>query len=83
MYNHFVDLTSAIGGSFVVLPAASAAGTGMELVFKDVSGNATISNQEIRAASGDRIDGATNMLLNINYQSKAIHSDGGTNWWIH
>ena len=67
------------------LPTATNAGAGRELIFKDVSGNASSGMTlviEIAAASGDTIDSATSLKITTAYGSAKLISNGTDKYHI-
>jgi hypothetical protein len=69
--SHYM-LISLNGTLTASLPTATNAGAGRELIFKDVSGNASSGMTlviEIAAASGDTIDSATSLKITTAYGS--------------
>tara|TARA_Y100000034_G_C6887587_1_gene407733 strand:- start:1109 stop:2356 length:1248 start_codon:yes stop_codon:yes gene_type:complete len=74
------------GARTVTLPLVATAGQGKILVIKDGAGNSAAGNITIipSAASSDTIDGnSTSTVLNSNYGSVSLVSDGGTKWFIY
>ena len=69
----------------VSLPEISTLGTSGNLkkyIIKDEGGNATANNITIDIGGSDTIDGASSQVINANYNSLSIYSDGGTAWFI-
>lgn len=67
------------------LPAAATAGAGRELIFKDVSGNASSGTTlviEISSGSGDTIDSATSLKIETAYGSAKLISNGSDKYHI-
>lgn len=68
------------GGDTVTLPSAVTAGRGKTFIVKDATGTATVNNITINTSSGN-IDGAATKVLNLNYGTVTVRSDG-TNYFI-
>jgi hypothetical protein len=75
--DYIVLANSSSAGFTITLPAAT---SGRKLVIKDSGGSAQTNNITISPASGT-IDGASTFVLNNNYQSVDLVSDG-INWWV-
>jgi hypothetical protein len=74
----YIVLANSSSAAFTItLPAAT---SGRKLVIKDSGGSAQTNNITISPASGT-IDGASTFVLNNNYQSVDLVSDG-INWWV-
>jgi len=77
-----ISLNSTLTAS---LPTAANAGSGRELIFKDVSGNASSGTTlviEISAGSGDTIDSATSLKITTAYGSAKLISNGTDKYHI-
>lgn len=72
--------TSGAAGFTVTLPTAVGI-TGRQYTVKDVGGNASIENITIDGNGTETIDGGTTVLLDANYESITVVSDGA-NWMI-
>ena len=82
--SHYM-LISLNGTLTASLPTATNAGAGRELIFKDVSGNASSGTTlviEIAAASGDTIDSATSLKITTAYGSAKLISNGTDKYHI-
>lgn len=76
------DMAAATaGGITLTLPAAATAGNGAVVYLKDKGGNAGSENITIEGNGSETIDGALTFVLNVNYQSITVVSDG-SNWMI-
>lgn len=74
----YIVLANSTSAAFTVtLPAAT---SGRKIIIKDSGGSAQTNNITVSPASGT-IDGAASFVINNNYQSIDLVSDG-TNWWI-
>ena len=73
---HLVDTSGGV--ATVTLPAAS---TDAFIVIKDKSGNANTNNITINTPGAETIDGAANLVVDSNFSSTILVSDG-TNWFI-
>lgn len=72
-------LANSTGGAFAVtLPLPT---SGRYLVIKDSGGMALANNITINPHAAETIDGAASLILNLNYQSATLVSDG-TNWFV-
>lgn len=82
--NHYMLIT--VNATLTAsLPAATTAGAGRELIFKDVSGNASSGNTlviEISSGSGDTIDSATSLKITTAYGSAKLISNGSDKYHI-
>jgi len=54
---------------------------GRTFIIKDESGTAGTNNITIDPEGGTLIDGALTYVMNANYESKTVYSDG-TNWFV-
>ena len=72
---------TASGVVSVTLPEISTLTSNVKLIFKD-NGNASGNIITINRSGSDMIDGSVSLVLNTNYESKTLVSDGGTNWLI-
>jgi hypothetical protein len=78
--DRFIDIT-ATGAFALSLPDPVASNnSGQIYTIKDVAGNAFTNNITITPASGT-IDGAASLVLNANYVSATLFSDG-TNYYV-
>ncbi len=75
-YAVLVDTTGGV--VIVTLPAPTA---GRYLIVKDSGGNALVNNITISPHAAETIDGAASVVMNLNYQSETLISDG-TNWFL-
>lgn len=74
----YIVLANSTSGAFTVtLPAAT---SGRKIIIKDSGGSAQTNNITLSPASGS-IDGASSFIINNNYQSVDLVSDG-TNWFV-
>jgi hypothetical protein len=74
---------SATGTGTVTLPSATAQlnPTRVRIHIKDSGGNASVNNITIQAQGGQTIDGQSTFVLNNNYQSVTLVTNG-TNWFV-
>lgn len=73
----YVILTT--GNAFTItLPVPT---SGRVLIIKDAAGNASTQNKTISQNATEKIDGANTYVLNLNYSSIMLVSDG-TNWFV-
>ena len=71
------------GARAVTLQAAADAGVGRILVIKDGDGNASSANITINRGASDTIDSATSVVINSNYGSVSLVSDGVSKWMVY
>ena len=77
-----VAVTSTAAARTITLPAASSIQPGNQiLVVKDESGAAATNNITITRAGADTIDGAATKVINANYGSVRLYSDGVSKWF--
>lgn len=67
----------------VNLPAASALQPGYRMYVVDTGGNAQINNITVRTAGSDTIFATDSILINLNYMSLGLYSDGVSKWFLH
>lgn len=67
------------GAATVNLPASF--NSGEYVILKDISGNALTNNITVQTPGAELIDGAATFVIDSNYGSAIIVSDG-TNWYI-
>lgn len=73
------DVVFAFGGAYpITLPTPS---KGRQVTVKDASGNSLNANKTILPTGSATIDGASSFVLNIDYASVTLTSDG-TNWYV-
>ena len=65
----------------VVLPLASVMGSGRRFMIKDATGNAATNNITIAVSGTDTIDGASSFVVDVNFASVSVLSDG-SNWFV-
>lgn len=75
--DYLIGVTSTAAARTITLPGASAAGT--VYIVKDESGGAGTNNITVQGATGN-IDGAATKVINTNYGSVSVFSDG-TNYF--
>lgn len=75
-----IGVTSTAAARTITLPSAAIAGVGHRYIIKDESGGALINNITVASTSGN-IDGSATFVINTNYGSITVYSDG-TNWFI-
>lgn len=76
-----VVIACSAGGITINLPAAATAGSGKTFTVKDLNGNAGTSNITLDADGTETIDGTTTKLINTNYGSVTLVTNG-TTWMI-
>ena len=77
--DRLVVVTALTAGRTLTLPTAASMKNRM-LLFKDESGAATTYDITIDGASSETIDGAANVVIDANYGTKRIYSNG-TAWF--
>jgi len=82
MQNGIVAVTDTTAVRTITLPAANAVREGFAFSIKDEYGTAGTNNITIARAGSDTIDGATSALINTNYGSRDLYSDGISKWFI-
>lgn len=81
--DYYLGKTSITGGGdTITLPSAVTVGAGKIYIIKDESGAAGTNNITIDGDGTETIDGTTTRVINTNYGSMNIISDG-TNWYIY
>tara|TARA_R110000796_G_scaffold167313_3_gene284195 strand:- start:344 stop:1897 length:1554 start_codon:yes stop_codon:yes gene_type:complete len=68
------------GAAAITLPTAQAV-SGRTITIKDGGGNASVNNITIDTEGSETIDGATTLIILVDYTSVTLYSDG-TNWFI-
>lgn len=66
----------------ITLPAASALSPGRIYIVKDSTGQSNTNNITVAAAGADTIDGSASQVLDSNYGSWTIVTDGVDSWYI-
>lgn len=80
-FNHKIDIGNAVAGAITFNLPAALIYTGRVFTFKKI--DATANTVTITPGAGDSIDGnPAGYVINVQYQSVTIVSDGTTNWWI-
>jgi hypothetical protein len=64
----------------IQLPLASSFPAGYDITFKDESGTATANAVTLTAQGGDTLE--TGMVINTNYQSMRVYTDGVSKWFL-
>jgi hypothetical protein len=64
----------------ITLPLANSVTAGRYYIIKDKTGSAATNNITILRAGSDTLDGATSFVINGNYASQSIMSDGVSSW---
>lgn len=75
----FVACTT--GGITVTLPVAATVGSGKVVYIKDRDGNANAANITIEGNGSETIDDSLNLVMNVDYQSVTLVTDG-SNWMV-
>jgi hypothetical protein len=66
----------------ITLPLANAVTAGRIYIIKDSSGQSNTNNITVSAAGSDTLDGESSQILNSNYGSWTLVTDGVSNWYI-
>ena len=81
--DHFLFVDSSSGHVTASLQAASQAGPGRELIFKDIAGFADVNNVVLRPSVGDNIEGVNNDLtIKVSSGSIMLTCDGVSNYYV-
>lgn len=75
-----ISLTALTAARIVTLPPAFSC-LGREIFVKDMAGTAGANNITVAAYAGELIDGAASVVINANYGSKRVYSNGVT-WQV-
>jgi hypothetical protein len=78
--NYLIGFTSLSTGRTVTLPAASTM-TNKTIIIKDESGSAGTYNISVEGAGSETIDGTETKVINTNFGSITIYSNG-SNWFV-
>lgn len=76
-----IGVTSTASARTITLPLAASIQPGQTIVVKDESGGAATNNITIVRSGGDTIDGATSKVLNANFGTVMLYSDGASKWF--
>lgn len=79
-YDQIILADSTSGAVTITLPTAIG-GTGQRYTVKDWKGKAATNNITIATTATQTIDGAATKVMNVNYQSYTVVSDGA-NWSV-
>jgi len=81
--DHYLFVDSSAGHVTASLQAASQAGSGRELIFKDIGGFADVNNIVLRPSGSDNIEGVNNDLtIKVSSGSIVLVCDGVSNYYI-
>ena len=72
---------SNVAARTITLPAANTMTPGQIVWIKDEAGTAATANVTINRAGADTIEGATSYVLNVNYSSIGLYSNGTATWF--
>ncbi|TSC92837.1 MAG: hypothetical protein CEN89_419, partial [Candidatus Berkelbacteria bacterium Licking1014_7] len=78
--DYYIGVTSTAAARIITLPAAATAAIGKVYIIKDESGGAATNNITIDGNAAETIDGAATKVINANYGSVQIITDG-SNWF--
>lgn len=76
-----VTYTTTGAVTSLTLPSAQTV-NGRTIIIKDAGGNAATNNITVDTEGAETIDGAATAVINGNYDSISIYSDG-SNWFIY
>ena len=77
-----IAVTDTSAARTITLPLANTVSAGWQITVKDESGLAGVNNITISRAGSDTIDGATSAIINSNYGSRTLYSNGVDKWFI-
>lgn len=77
VYSYLINRAGAVT---LNLPAVAGLTAGTRIEVKDISGNASTNNITIDANGSETIDGALTFVINTNYESVTLETDG-TAWY--
>jgi|SRR5882762_24736 len=78
-----IGVTSTAVTAHIVLPLAASAGSGRVYTIKDESGGALVNNISVNRSGADTIDGGVSAMINANFGSLSLYSDGVSKWFIY
>jgi hypothetical protein len=79
--DYFISMTNSAART-VSLVTADTAAEGQVIIIKDAAGTAGSANVTINRASSNTIDGATSYVINTNYGSVSLISNGTNAWFV-
>lgn len=82
IHDHMISVDTSGGAYTMTLPSAASVGDGFVLDFKDKSGDAEINPITLDGNGGDTIDGQLTMLIDWEYGSLRLISDGVSSWEV-
>lgn len=80
--DEFVGVDSSGGAITVNLPEISGLSAQKRVYITDEAGTAATNNITIATAGSDTVLGAASLVINQNYSSYSLYSDGGTKWVV-
>jgi hypothetical protein len=84
--DYYLGVDSSINAIGLVLPYASAAGSGKTYIIKDEGGAAGSTINRITVSvdgpSGDTIDGQASVVISSAHGAFSLYSDGSSNWYV-
>jgi len=76
-------IAATASGITLTLPVASTAGEGKQIIVKDKNGNAGTGDITVASGTaGDDIDGGPTFVLDQNFMSVSVISDGTSRWMV-
>jgi hypothetical protein len=80
-----IEIDSSTLAITLTLPEISAIDTANDYkiyIITDTGGNSTTNNITINRSGSDTINGETSMVLNVNYSSVTLKSNGTNKWYL-
>jgi hypothetical protein len=79
--DYLIAVTDTTAARTITLPSAASTPAGQMFVVSDESGGAATNNITVTRAGTDTIEGVTTKVINTNYGSIRLYSDGSTKWF--
>lgn len=79
--DYIVGVNTTNGAVNINLPSASEAGAGFTFIVKDEGGQTAVANVIVQAPVTQYIDGADCLVVNTNYSSYQLYTNG-INWFV-
>lgn len=77
----YIGITSTAAARTITLPTANLLAPGRTFTVKDESGAAATNNITVQRAGTDTIEGANTKVINTNYGSVRLYTDGVSKWF--
>jgi hypothetical protein len=78
-----LSVSSTNNAVTLTLPASTTTNSGFQLIIKDKNGVSETNNITIAGKGSNTIDGGSTAVLNSNYSSITLTSDGANNWEVN